>query len=73
MPPTIAVPPELAALAPPAGPLRPVSVRLDLPTMTALDALAQRLGGAHRGVLLRHLIGRGLAAVLAELGGLELG
>lgn len=65
--PPITLPPDLAALAPHPGPLRPVSVRLDPPTLVALEALAERLGRPHRGVLLRFLVARGLAAVLEQL------
>lgn len=65
---SITLPPDLAALARPApAALTPATVRLDLATHAELEALRERLGGASRGALLRHLVQVGLAATRKQL------
>lgn len=62
------LPPELAALArPAAGPLKPVTLRLDADALAEVDALAARLNRADRGAVLRFLVRQGLAATREQL------
>jgi hypothetical protein len=65
------LPPELAALARvDAGPLLPVTVRLDAETIAQVDALASALGRGERGrgPVMRHLVRAGLAATNTAIG-----
>lgn len=69
MPAIASLSPELAALArPDAGPLKPVTLRLDSAALAEVDALAERLNRADRGAVLRFLVRQGLAATREQLG-----
>jgi hypothetical protein len=68
MPAIASLPAELAALArPDAGPLRPVTIRLDAASLAEVDQLAQTLNRADRAAVLRFVVRQGLAATRAQL------
>jgi hypothetical protein len=68
MPAVTSLPAELAALArPDAGPLKPVTVRLDAASLAEVDALAQTLNRADRAAVLRFLVRQGLEATRTQL------
>lgn len=65
---TASLPPELAALArSAAGPLKPITIRLDPACLAEVDQLAKTLGGADRAALLRFVVRQGLAATREQL------
>ncbi len=68
MPAVASLPPELAVLArSDAGPLRPITIRLDAASLEEVDQLAQTLNRADRAAVLRFLLRQGLAATRVQL------
>jgi hypothetical protein len=68
MPAIASLPAELAALArPDAGPLKPITIRLDSVSLAEVDELAQTLNRADRAAVLRFLLRQGLAATRTQL------
>jgi predicted transcriptional regulator len=68
MPAIASLPAELAVLArSDAGPLKPITIRLDAASLAEVDQLAQLLNRADRAAVLRFVVRQGLAATRAQL------